>query len=77
MSNINNRNRPYEKNITEEYIRALNEAYNRFFLNYNATPLLIINTTEIDFVNKKEDFEDLVSQIEKPISGTQYYSPVK
>ncbi|MFQ5770812.1 MAG: deoxynucleoside kinase [bacterium] len=77
MSNINNRNRSYEKNITEEYIRALNEAYNRFFLNYNATPLLIINTTEIDFVNKKEDFEDLVNQIEKPISGTQYYSPVK
>ncbi|MFQ5822436.1 MAG: deoxynucleoside kinase [bacterium] len=77
MSNIKKRNRPYEKNITEEYIRALNEAYNRFFFNYKETPLLIINTTDLDFVNNKEDFEDLINQILRPISGTQYYSPRK
>ena len=74
MSNIKNRNRYYEKKITEEYIRALNEAYNRFFLNHKDTPLLIINTMEIDFVNKKQDFDDLVKQIIQPISGTHYYS---
>ncbi|MFQ5708178.1 MAG: deoxynucleoside kinase [bacterium] len=77
MSNIKKRNRSYEINITEAYIRGLNEAYNRFFLNYGDTPLLIINATEIDFVNKPEDFEDLVNQLQRPISGTQYYSPVK
>lgn len=77
LSNIKKRNRSYEKNISKEYIRALNEAYNHFFFNYKDTPLLIINTTALDFVNNKEDFEDLVNQIHKPISGTQYYSPIK
>ncbi len=77
MFNIKNRDREFEKNITEEYIRALNEAYNHFFFNYNNTPLLIVNSTEIDFVNKEEDFEDLLFQIMRPISGTQYYSPIK
>lgn len=77
LANIRKRNRSYEKNISEEYIRALNEAYNRFFLNYNQTPLLIVNSTEIDFVNKEEDFEDLINQINRPIAGTQYYSPIK
>ncbi len=77
MSNIRKRNRNYEKTITSEYIRSLNEAYNRFFLNYSDSPLLIVNATEIDFVNKEEDFEDLIHQIARPISGTQYYSPAK
>ena len=77
MSNISKRNRNYEKTITSEYIRSLNEEYNRFFLNYSDSPLLIVNSTEIDFVNKEEDFEDLIHQIARPISGTQYYSPAK
>ena len=77
MSNIRKRNRNYEKTITSEYIRSLNEGYNRFFLNYSDSPLLIVNSTEIDFVNKEEDFEDLIHQIARPISGTQYYSPAK
>jgi len=77
MSNIRKRNRNYEKTITSEYIRSLNEAYNRFFLNYSDSPLLIVNATEIDFVNKEEDFEDLIHQIARPIASTQYYSPVK
>ena len=77
MSNIRKRNRNYEKTITSEYIRSLNEEYNRFFLNYSDSPLLIVNSTEIDFVNKEEDFEDLIHQIARPISGTQYYSPAK
>ena len=77
MANIRKRNRNYEKSISSEYIRSLNEAYNQFFLNYNNTPLLIVNSTEIDFVNKEEDFEDLIQQFARPIPGTQYYSPVK
>ena len=77
MANIRKRNREYEKPITEEYIRALNEAYNQFFINYSASPLLIVNATQIDFVNREEDFHDLVQQIQRPISKTQYYSPLK
>lgn len=76
MANIRQRNRDYEKPLEVDYLRELNEAYNQFFFNYSESPLLIINSTEIDFVHKEEDFEDLVDQITKPISGTQYYSPI-
>ncbi len=77
LANIKIRNRDYERHVTEEYIRALNEAYNRFFFNYKDSPLLIINATKIDFVNSKQDLEDLIAQLQRPISGTQYYSPIK
>jgi len=77
MANIRKRGRTYERPITESYIRTLNEAYNRFFFNYNATPLLVVNMDEIDFVADEQDFEDLVHQLERPISGVQYYSPKK
>jgi deoxyadenosine/deoxycytidine kinase len=77
MANIRLRNRSYEKPMTEEYIRNLNEAYNRFFFSYTATPLLVINATAIDFVHNQQDFDDLVAQLSRPISGVQYYSPTK
>jgi len=77
VANIRKRNRDYEKQIAEEYLKELNEAYNQFFFNYKDSPVLIINSTEIDFVGKEEDFEDLVEQTLKPVSGTQYYSPAK
>ncbi len=77
MANIRLRNRSYEKPMTEEYIRSLNEAYNRFFFTYTATPLLVINATAIDFVHNEQDFDDLVAQLSRPISGVQYYSPTK
>lgn len=75
MANIRSRNRPYEKTMSEEYIRDLNEAYNQFFFNYTDTPLLVINATNIDFVKREDDFEDLLAQLSRPISGVQYYSP--
>jgi deoxyadenosine/deoxycytidine kinase len=77
MANIRQRGRAYEKYITEEYLRTLNEAYNQFFFHYSDSPLLIVNATEIDFVNNQEDLEDLLRQLQRPISGTQYYSPKK
>lgn len=76
MANIRKRNRDFERPITRDYIRVLNEAYNQFFFNYFETPLLIINSTEIDFVNKSSDFEELVRRISQPIAGTEFYSPI-
>jgi deoxyadenosine/deoxycytidine kinase len=75
MDNIRKRGRSYEKSMSADYIRSLNEAYNRFFFHYNDTPLLVINTTEIDFVNNRQDFLDLVDQIMRSHSGIEYYSP--
>lgn len=75
MKNIKIRGRDYEKPMTEEYIRTLNEAYNHFFFNYHETPLLVVNSSRIDFVNKQKDLENLIDVITRPISGISYYNP--
>ncbi len=77
MLNIRKRGRSYERDISEDYIRSLNEAYNRFFFHYKETPLLVVNSTAIDFVNNKDDFIDLAKQIMRPHSGIEYYSPAR
>ena len=76
MSNIKRRGRSYEENMSEEYIKDLNEAYNYFFFRYKSAPLLIINSTEIDFVDDPEDFEDLLKQILRTDKApVEYYNP--
>jgi deoxyadenosine/deoxycytidine kinase len=70
------RGRGYEREISREYIEAINEAYNRFFFSYNTTPLLIINTAEVDFVRNPEDFQDLVREIQRMKKGVQFYIPL-
>lgn len=74
--NIKKRNRAIEKNISRTYIRQLSEAYNNFFFKYNSTPLLIVNTTDIDFVNKEDDFDELFKQIFREDRGfIEYFNP--
>lgn len=76
MGNIKQRGRSFEENMSEEYIKDLNEAYNYFFFRYKSAPLLIINSTEIDFVNEPDDFEDLLEQILKVDKApVEYYNP--
>lgn len=77
MTNIRRRGRRYEENMSEEYIRDLNEAYNYFFFRYKSSPLLIVKATDIDFVNNEKDFEDLVEQIMRPNRApVEYYNPM-
>jgi len=75
MANIRKRGRTYEKSMSEDYIRSLNEAYNHFFFHYNDTPLLVINSTVLDFVNNHQDFLDIVDQVMRSHSGIEYFSP--
>jgi deoxyguanosine kinase len=75
MKNIRLRARSYEKPMSEEYIRTLNEAYNHFFFHYHGTPLLVVNATRIDFVNNPHDLENLIEIIMRPVSGISYYNP--
>lgn len=68
MENIDKRGRDYEQHITPEYLKDLNDAYNHFFYHYNRTPVIFINTTEIDFVNNSEHLAYIEEQIfERPI----------
>ena len=75
MKRIKRASRAVEKGITPEYVAQLIEAYNYYFYHYEETPLLVVNTNEIDFVNRPADFDDLVAQIQKARKGVQYYVP--
>jgi deoxyadenosine/deoxycytidine kinase len=78
MENIKKRNRGIEHGIKESYICDLHDAYNYYFFRYKKTPLLIINTTELDFANSAEDFELIYDLIcNKPHTGTEYFTPEK
>lgn len=76
LKRIESRGRNYEFNMDEAYIDLLNQAYNHFFFHYTSSPLLTINTNDIDFVNHPEDFNDIVEQIMKIRPGTNYYHPL-
>jgi deoxyguanosine kinase len=77
MENIRKRGRDIEKKMSKEYIVELNEAYNYFFFRYKSSPLLIVKSTEIDFVNNKDHFEDLLTQILRPNKApVEYYNPL-
>jgi deoxyadenosine/deoxycytidine kinase len=76
MHNIKKRHRKIERALTRNYIEELSEAYNHFFFRYNSTPLLIVNSTEIDFVNVETDFEELFKQIFREDRGVkEYFKP--
>ena len=76
MKNILNRGRTMESDITGEYIDALGQVYTEYFFRYQETPLIIINTNNIDFVNNKKDLEEVIRYIRQPVSGTKFYNPV-
>ena len=75
MKNIHKRKRSFEKNMSRDYIDALNQVYNEYFFRYQDTPLLIINTNNIDFVNNKKDLEEIINVVRKPITGTKFFNP--
>jgi deoxyadenosine/deoxycytidine kinase len=76
IERIRRRNRKYENGMSEAYINEVNKAYNYFFFHYTATPLLVIDTTPIDFVHHEEHLDELVEQIRKMDRGVQYYRPL-
>ncbi len=76
MFNIKKRSRKIERNLTRSYIEELSEAYNHFFFRYSSTPLLIVNSSEIDFVKSDADFDELFRQIFREDRGIiEYFKP--
>lgn len=73
LKRIKKKTRTLEKAVTPEYLAQLIEAYNYYFYHYEETPLLVVDTNEIDFVNRPADFDDLVSQVQRARKGVQYY----
>jgi deoxyadenosine/deoxycytidine kinase len=75
MRRVKQRGREYEQDMTWEYLDELSRAYNEFFFSYTDTPLLVIQTTDIDFVKNAGDLSDLIRQIRQMKGGVQYYVP--
>ena len=76
LQRIRKRGRDYERQFDPQYLDKLMRAYNDFFFHYTDTPLLVINTSDIDFVNDQQDFDNLVNVIGKMRKGTQHYIPI-
>jgi deoxyadenosine/deoxycytidine kinase len=70
------RGKGYEREVDRTYLGDLNAAYTHFFFHYTASPLLVVNTSDIDFVNRREDFEDLIKKIGDSRAGMHYYVPL-
>jgi len=76
MKNIALRGREMETDITYEYIDALSQVYTEYFFRYQDTPLVIINTNNIDFVHNEDDLKEVIKYIRQPVSGTKFFNPV-
>ena len=73
---IEKKNVPFENRISEEYLEAVVNAYEHFFFRYRSSNLLVIETSEIDFVDRNEDLKQLLQRLTQPVRGTQYFLPL-
>ncbi len=75
MERIAHRGIRYEQLIERSYLERIADTYARFFLHYDAAPLLIVNTAAIDLVNSEQDYEQLLREIQRMRRGRQYFNP--
>lgn len=76
MERLRKRDRDYERRISPAYIQRIAEAYRDFFFYYDETPLLVVDSSEIDFAARPEDFADLVREVSSMGQGVQHYIPL-
>lgn len=67
---------PGERQISEKYIEQVATAYEHFFFHYSASDLLVVNTSDIDFVHNNRDLQALLKRLTEPVHGTQYFLPL-
>ncbi|HET9402621.1 MAG TPA: deoxynucleoside kinase [Candidatus Acidoferrales bacterium] len=75
-SRIQKKGAKSESRISDEYVAEVVRAYEHFFFHYNSSDLLVVNTSDIDFVERNEDLQQLLRRLEDPIKGTQYFLPL-
>jgi deoxyadenosine/deoxycytidine kinase len=73
---LKKKNAPDERSISDDYIEEVAKAYDHFFFHYSASDLLVVNTSDIDFVDRHEDLQELLRRLTEPIKGTQYFLPL-
>src|SRR6201993_523886 len=73
---LKKKNAPGERSVSDDYLEEVVKAYEHFFFHYTSSDLLIVNTSEIDFVERSEDLQALLRRVSEPIRGTQYFLPL-
>ncbi|HVN87702.1 MAG TPA: deoxynucleoside kinase [Candidatus Binatia bacterium] len=76
LTRLRKRDRDYERRMAPEYIQKVAEAYRDFFFYYDDTPLLVVNSSEIDFVAHSDEMADLIREINGMGQGVQHYIPL-
>jgi len=76
LSRLRKRDRDYERRISPEYVERIAEAYRDYFFHYDDTPLLVVNCSDIDFIEHSDEMNDLVREIRSVGRGTQHYIPL-
>ena len=76
LRRIRKRDRDFERGITPEYLERLTEAFRTFFHHYTEAPLLVINCSDIDFVEHGGDLADLIKEVRGMKQGVQHYIPL-
>lgn len=76
LERVRRRGMAHETLIDRAYIQLLVDAYTQFFHHYNAAPLLVINATEINFVDREQDFQTLLDYIPRIRSGRHFFNPL-
>lgn len=77
LDRIRSRNREWERPVSLTYVESVARAYNDFFFRYDRTPLLVINTSELDIVERESHLEDVISAILRMRKGVQHYNPLR
>lgn len=75
LRRIGKRKREFERSMSADYLAELVDAYNHYYHYYEASPLLVVDTRNLNFAERDEHFEDLLRQISAPVRGTKYYVP--
>jgi len=73
---IGKKKAPSEAHVSDDYLEEVVRAYEHFFFRYTASDLLVVNTSEIDFVERDADLQQLLRRLQEPVIGTQYYLPL-
>jgi deoxyadenosine/deoxycytidine kinase len=76
LARIKKRGREFERKFDPGYLSELSRTYSDFFHRYDETPLLVINTSDIDYVESEADLADLIKTIDQTKQGTRYYQPL-
>jgi deoxyguanosine kinase len=74
IERVRRRAKGYERPMSEEYLALLAESYSRFFYHYNAAPVLIVNSDNLNFVERDADFELLVSRLRAMRSRREFFN---